>query len=92
MTIPAALFALLISLLYGSLYHLLRGGRLLRFLFYLGLSVIGFAIGHFVSLWQGWTLYPLGSLDLGLSSVGSLLVLVIGDWLSRIETNRESTV
>ncbi len=59
---------------------------------YLGLSVLGFVAGHLVGLWQGWTLLPLGSLNLGMSSLGSLIVLVIGDWLSRIEPKEESTV
>lgn len=59
---------------------------------YLGLSILGFAAGHLVGLWQGWTLLPLGSLNLGMSSLGSIVVLVIGDWLSRIEPKEESTV
>jgi len=92
MTLPALLFALVVAFLYGGLYHLIRGGRFLRLLFYLALSVLGFAAGHLIGLWRGWSLFPLGSLDLGLSSLGSLLLLLIGDWLSRIESNRESTV
>ena len=92
MTLPSLLFALLIALLYGSLYHLIRGGGFWRLLLYLGLSVIGFAIGHLVGVWRGWIFIPLGSLNLGLSSIGSLIILVIGDWLSRIEVKPESTV
>ncbi|HQU36640.1 MAG TPA: hypothetical protein PLR65_08640 [Anaerolineales bacterium] len=92
MTIPSLLFALLIALLLGSLYHLIRGGGFWRFMLYLGLSVLGFAAGHLVGLWQGWTLFPLGSLNLGMSSLGSIILLVIGDWLSRIEPKEESTV
>ena len=85
MTLPTILFALIVALLYGALYHLLRGGGFWRLFFYLGLSVLGFAIGHLVGLWRGWVFAPLGSLNLGISSVGSLVVLVLGDWLSRIE-------
>lgn len=59
---------------------------------YLGLSILGFAAGHLIGLWQGWILLPLGSLNLGMSSLGSIIVLVIGDWLSRIEPKDESTV
>ncbi|HQV94407.1 MAG TPA: hypothetical protein PLF41_08080 [Anaerolineales bacterium] len=92
MTLPFLLFALLIALLLGSLYHLIRGGGFWRFVLYLGLSVLGFAVGHLVGLWQGWILFPLGSLNVGMSSLGSLIILVIGDWLSRIEPNGESTV
>ena len=92
MTLPSLLLALLIALLLGSLYHLIRGGGFWRFMLYLGLSILGFAAGHLVGLWQGWTLLPLGSLNLGMSSLGSIVVLVIGDWLSRIEPKEESTV
>lgn len=92
MSIPSLLFALLIALLYGSLYHLIRGGGVWRLLYYLGLSILGFVAGHLVGLWRGWILFPLGSLNLGLSSMGSFVILVIGDWLSRIEAKQESTV
>jgi hypothetical protein len=92
MTLPILLLALLIALLYGSLYHLIRGGGPWRLLFYLGLSTLGFVIGHLVGLWRGWTLIPLGALNLGLSSLGSILILILGDWLSRIEAKEGSKV
>jgi len=85
MTLPTILFALLIALFYGSLYHLLRGGNFWRLALYLGLSVLGFLIGHFIGLWRGWIFFPLGSLNLGMSTVGSIFILVIGDWLSRMD-------
>lgn len=83
MTLPAMLFALLVALLYGALYHLVRGGGFWRLALCLGLSVLGFAAGHLVGMWRGWLLLPLGTLNLGLSSIGSILVLLVGDWLSR---------
>jgi len=92
MTLPSLLFALLVGLLYGALYHLFRGGGFWRLLFYLSLSVFGFAVGHLVGLWRGWIFIPLGSLNFGMSSICSLIILVIGDWLSRIEVDRESKV
>lgn len=92
MSLPSLLFALLIAFLYGAVYHLIRGGRFWRLIFYLGLSVLGFAVGHLIGLWQGWILFPLGSLNVGMSSLGSLIILVIGDWLSRIEAKQESAL
>lgn len=83
MTLPSLLFALLIALLYGALYHLLRGGGFWRLIFFLVLSVLGFAAGHLVGLWRGWIFLPLGSLNLGMSTIGSILFLFLGDWLSR---------
>jgi hypothetical protein len=85
MTLPSLLLALLVALLYGAIYHLIRGGSFWRLLLYLGLSGLGFAAGHVIGLWRGWVLLPFGSLNFGLSSIGSLVVLILGDWLGHIE-------
>jgi hypothetical protein len=85
MTLPSVLFALLFALLYGALYHLLRGGGFWRLIFYFGLSALGFGAGQLFGLWLGWFFIPLGSLNIGSASIGSLIFLVGGDWLSRIE-------
>ena len=87
MTLPAFFFALLIALFYGALYHLIRGGSFWRLLLYLFLSVFGFGLGYLIGIWRGWILIPLGTIDLGLSSLGSFLFLILGDWLTRIESS-----
>ena len=92
MTLPALLFALLVALLYGALYHFVRGGGFGRLILFFILSMIGFALGHLVGLWRGWVWMPVGSINLGPSSIGSLLILVFGDWLTRIEVREESKV
>lgn len=89
MTFPTLLFALLLALLYGALYHLLRGGGFWRLILFLILSILGFAAGHLVGWWRGWFFLPLGSLNLGMSTIGSILVLLVGDWLSRVEPRRK---
>ncbi|MBI4761530.1 MAG: hypothetical protein ACOYYF_02510 [Chloroflexota bacterium] len=86
MTVPSLLLALLIALSYGVLYHLLRGGGGGRLLLYLLLSVLGFTAGHLFGAWRGWVFLPLGLLNLGMSSLGSVLFLLAGDWFSRTET------
>jgi len=85
MTLPTLLFAFLVALFYGAVYHLIRGGGFWRLILFFGLSVFGFATGHLIGLWRGWTFIPLGSLNFGLSSLGSVTVLIFGDWLSRVE-------
>jgi hypothetical protein len=85
MTLPTLLFAILIALFYGAVFHLIRGGGFWRLVLFFGLSVLGFAMGHLIGLWRGWTFIPLGSLNFGLSSLGSVMVLILGDWLSRVE-------
>jgi len=91
MTIPSLILAFLISSLLGALYHLIRGGGLGRLLLFMIFGWIGFAAGHLVGLWQGWMLIPLGELNLGLSVTGSLIFLVVGDWISRIGTGGSRT-
>ena len=86
MTLPTLLLALLIAFLYGALYHLIRGGGFWRLILYLLLSTVGFVVGHLIGLWRGWVFIPLGSLNLGASSIGSIIILVTGDWLSRLES------
>ena len=85
MTLPTLLFGLLVALLYGAIYNLLRGGGFWRLLLFFSLSISGFIIGHWIGIWRQWTFIPLGALNLGLSTLGSFTLLVVGDWLSRIE-------
>ncbi|HLO18004.1 MAG TPA: hypothetical protein VK206_24450 [Anaerolineales bacterium] len=92
MTLPTLLFALLIALIYGAIYHLIRGGGFWRLILYFSLSIFGFIIGHLLGIWRGWVFIPLGSLNLGPSSLGSIIVLIVGDWLSRIEVSQGSKV
>ena len=83
MNLPILLLAFLVALLYGALYHLLRDGGFWRLLWYLLLSLMGFFFGHWLGIWLGLTLLPLGTLNLGMCSLGSLCVLLLGDWLTR---------
>ena len=86
MTLPAILFGLMLAVLLGVLFHILRGGEGWRLLFHIGLSVAGFALGELASLGSGWSLYKFGALDVGMGAFGSASVLAFGDWLTRIET------
>ncbi len=92
MTFSTLLLALLIALLCGALFHLLRGGSGWRLLSYFGLSVLGFALGQLISTWRGWNLWVFGSLDLGVGVIGSVLFLALGEWLGRIDAQNKSSV
>lgn len=87
MTIPSLLFAFVIASLYGVLYHLIRGGGLGRLLLFLILGWAGFALGHMLGILRDWTFITVGDLNLGLSTLGSLIMLVIGDLMSRRGAN-----
>lgn len=89
MTIPSLIFAFLIASLYGAVYHLIRDGGLGQLILYLILGWLGFALGHLTGIWQGWILFPLGPLNLGMSTLGSLLFLLMGDWLSHFNTDSQ---
>jgi uncharacterized membrane protein YeaQ/YmgE (transglycosylase-associated protein family) len=92
MTIPTLLFALLITLLCGVIFHILRGGSGWRLLLYFGLSTLGFAVGQWISFARGWHLLTFGALDIGVGVIGSVVFLALGEWLSRIETTNKSGV
>jgi hypothetical protein len=62
-----------------------RGGGFWRLLLFFSLSIAGFILGHWIGIWRQWTFIPLGALNLGLSTLGSFMLLAVGDWLSRIE-------
>ena len=84
MTLPAVIFALLISSLLGFAYHLIRDGGFGRLLLYLILAWGGFAAGYFAARTLTWSLLPIGPIDYGLTLPGSLLFLLVGDWITRI--------
>jgi hypothetical protein len=92
MTLPTFLFALLIALFYGAFYHLVRGGNGWRLLLYFGLSILGFMAGQWIGAMRQWSLIFLGSFDLGMGTIGSIIFLIGGEWLSQIESKRESKV
>jgi hypothetical protein len=92
MTLPSVLLGVVIALLVGALYHFLRNGGGWRLLLYLGFSILGFAAGQLVGMWRGWNFFMLGPLNLGMGVAGSILFLAGGEWLSRIDVNRKSSV
>jgi len=88
MQLPVVLLGLVIALLIGFIFHILRDGNGMRLLMYLGLSVLGFALGQWLSMAGGWKLYSLGALDIGTDIIGSILVLIGGDWISRRQAKK----
>jgi len=82
MTLPSFLLGLLISTLYGTIFHLWRDGGLFRLFYYILLSWIGFWMGHFIAAQLGWGFDSLGTLHLGTASLGSFLFLFAGHWIT----------
>ena len=85
MTLPSYFLGLIISTLYGSAFHLWRGGGFGRLILYLLLGWGGFWAGHFIANYFGWSFASLGPLRLGMATIGSIISLGFGYWLSLID-------
>jgi uncharacterized membrane protein YeaQ/YmgE (transglycosylase-associated protein family) len=87
LTLPSILFGIVLAVLFGAMFHLLRGGNAQRLLMYLLLAQVGFWGGHFLGEYLDLTFAPVGPLLFGMAAIGSILVLVIGDLISRISVS-----
>jgi uncharacterized membrane protein YeaQ/YmgE (transglycosylase-associated protein family) len=88
MTIPSYLLGFLISTLYGTAFHLWRGGGAGRLLMNLILGWVGFWLGQFIGTFFGLGFLNIGPLNLGIATVMSFLFLASGHWLSQVEVKR----
>jgi uncharacterized membrane protein YeaQ/YmgE (transglycosylase-associated protein family) len=85
MSIPTLFLGLILSTLYGALFHLWRGGNAGRLLLYLLLSWIGFWLGQFIANYFNFSFDALGQLHLLFATLGSLIFLAIGYWLALVQ-------
>ena len=81
MNIPTLIFGGLIATLYGAIFHFIRGGSLGRMFVYIILSWAGFWLGHFLAQRFEWGFVNVGSLNLGISSIASIVFMIIGYWV-----------
>lgn len=84
MTLPALALGFIISTLFGVAFHLFSGGGAGRLLLDILMGWIGFWAGHILASLTGWTFGSLGPLHLGLATLGAMLFLGIGYWLSQV--------
>jgi uncharacterized membrane protein YeaQ/YmgE (transglycosylase-associated protein family) len=90
MSIPTLFLGLILSTLYGALFHLWRGGNAGRLLLYLILSWLGFWLGQIIGNYLNLTFDTIGQLHIVSATVGSLIILAIGYWLSLVQTEKKS--
>lgn len=85
---PAFLLGIILATLYGTIFHFWRGGSFGRLLFYIILSWIGFWSGNYFGNTFHSNFIKLGTLQAGSATIGAIICLLIGYWLSliRIET------
>ncbi len=91
MTLPIVVFGVLLASLYGALFHLWRNGGLGRLILYLLLSWGGFIVGEVVGSALGWTFWSVGALHIGSATIGSILFLAAGYWLSLVKVENPGT-
>ncbi len=89
MTIPILAFGFILASLYGALFHLWKNGGLGRLILYLVLSWIGFWAGQILARQLGWNFGNIGTLQVGFATLGSILLLLIGHWLSLVQVARQ---
>jgi len=90
MTIPAILFGIVLSSIYGTAFHYWKGGSLNRLFLYVILSWLGFWTGHIVGGALGWSFAAAGPINAGMATLFSAVFLFVGEWLSRVEiTNKK---
>jgi hypothetical protein len=85
MTLPSIIFGIVISSLYGAIFHLYRGGGFGHLLLYLIMAWFGFWIGHLIGNNLGWTFLSLGPLNLGMATISAAIMMVLGYWLSLVD-------
>jgi uncharacterized membrane protein YeaQ/YmgE (transglycosylase-associated protein family) len=75
-------------MLVGALFHLVVDGGPGRLVLYMVLGIVGFAAGQWLGSAQQWRFLPVGPIHFGPAVLGSLLVLLLGHWLSKVDVQR----
>ena len=89
MTLPAIVFGIVLSTVYGTAFHVWKGGSLYKLFLYVILSWLGFWIGHFIGVKLGWNFAAAGPINAGMATLGSAVFLFVGEWLSRVEITKK---
>jgi hypothetical protein len=84
MTLPTILFGILLSSLYGTAYHVWRGGSIRRLTLFLVLAWAGFWGGDSLGWYLKWNFASIGALNAGMGTIGAAIFLLVGDFISSI--------
>lgn len=85
MTLPSIFLGALLATLYGTAFHVWRGGQAGRLLLFIFFSWVGFWGGHWIATALSISIARYGPLQLGFATISSILALVGGYWLSNVE-------
>lgn len=81
MHLPTLLLGLILSTLYGALFHLIVGGNPLRLLFFIIAAWLGFWGGQWLANALQWSLVDVGELHIDAATFGSICGMLISFWL-----------
>jgi hypothetical protein len=79
MPIPTIVFGILLSTLYGAIYHLLRGGTTKIMMVFLLLAWAGFWLGDTLGMFLEWHFAGVGNLNAGMGTLVCFAFLLAGD-------------
>ena len=85
MTIPAFVLGALLATLYGALFHLWRGGGPGKLMLFILLGWVGFWGGHTIANILSISIGAYGPLKIGMATIGSITIMLLGYWLSKFE-------
>lgn len=89
MTLPGLIFGTLVGVLVGGLLHLIVGGNLGRLVLYIIFGIVGFWVGHLLAVLLGITFFSVGPVHLGMAFLVSVVITLLGYWLSLVQTGRK---
>ena len=89
MSLPNILFGTLLAILFGVIYHLIRGGNYKKMILYILLSIVGFWVGNLISFFLNWNIRKIGQLDILLGTIGSRFLMAL-DYIARTFLNPDS--
>lgn len=86
--LPGIALSLLFAMLIGFIFHFWKGGGLLRLITIEILSILGFALGHWIGFSQNINFLKVGMIYLGFGIIGSIIFSVIALWITNIRLEK----
>jgi hypothetical protein len=79
---PSIAFSVMLSSLYGAVFHFIWGKRWRDLALYWLVAVVGFGIGHALSSFVGFSIYMIGVVRVVEGTVVSWVCLFVARWLN----------
>ncbi len=86
MTAPSFIFSFLLASLLGAAFHFWKGGGGGRLLLNLILSWGGFILGNWIASNWEISFLMIGPISGGFGSLGSLVLLFVGNWIIQLDS------